>query len=320
MKWFFALSLATGPRYYRQVLPVRHLAKYLASRGVVVKMASKSLAGAEDADVCFFSRNIGADMVAAILHLKDRGKTIVWDLDDNLLIPHRWVERDLNRVNKEIMGLHACLNLSDHVTVSTHPLGDAIGRPYRVLPNKIDDRDWPWHPMGHRGEKPRILYAGSNTHYHDLELVRDLYHETKRSHDWFFFGCVPTWCDKHATCIPLSPIRDYPGICRLISPDYALAPIQPDRFNASKSPIKAWEMATTVAMVVASDYGPYMGRPSGVVPPGEAFRMEHLGVAGERHGSIVRDSIDNTWGSITAEPCPWKAFFDELIYQTMGKP
>jgi hypothetical protein len=325
-KWFFASSAYGGCRYYRQVLPIRNLSKEMRAIGVSMKL-SQNLAHALDADVIFFSRNIGAENTPFVIRMKEAGKLIVWDMDDDLSIPARWLQFEQNPqwVKREILALDLCLDLADFITVSTRHLGKSTGRPAKtsVCGNAIDvinDWKWMWRPT-HQTRDARILYAGTPTHAMDLELVRPLYKETCLDYEWVFFGCKPEWIGANATFIPLTSVRDYPRICRMVHPRYCLAPLSPNDFNLSKSPIKVWEMATTGAVVVASDFGPYEGRPSATVPAGEPFAIKHLSDAFDikRHADVARDAYGNSWGVESSAATDWTNTFRTIAGFVAGR-
>ena len=293
-RWFVYPSAADGPRYYRQQLPIKHLGNDLADAGIEINF-SRNLADAFSANVCMFSRCIGAENLSAIVFLKEAGKVIVWDADDDLTILERWSGAEQHKAKKEVAALVACLGFADVITVSVPHLASALGHTDKtiVLPNMIDLDDNPISECGPK--RTSFLYCGTSTHVRDIELFHDLYDVTAPAFPWIFVGIRPEWMRDDSTFIPLPPLQSYPRVCRLVRPLYALAPLEVDTFNLSKSPIKIWETATLGAYVVASNYGPYAGTCAAVVPPGEAFTMDHIIQAGSRRQSCVKAAIENSW-------------------------
>jgi len=305
-RWFVGVSAADGPRYYRQDLPLRHLGKQLADAGIEINF-STSIEEAFDADVCVFSRCIGADILSAVVGLRQAGKVIVWDTDDDLTIPERYADGALITPQKEIAAFVACLDLADVITVSVPHLSTALGREHKtiVLPNMIDLDDNPISE--HDTTRDAILYCGTSTHHRDIELFRGLYERTCKRHPWIFVGIRPKWMHDSSTFIPLPPVQSYYKVCRLTRPLFALAPLTIETFNLSKSPIKIWETATLGAHVVASNYGPYAGSRAGIVPAGYEFDENDLFAARSTSflHACVREAIENSWQGSRFGPKKW---------------
>lgn len=126
---------------------------------------------------------------------------------------------------------------------------------------------------GLNGNPVKILWAGSDTHAKDLEIVvpsvRRIAAKYGRKVQFLFMGMFPDELRPAIEMEDAGIIKQsvgYIGACELpyypmtvcaIAPDIAMIPVQANRFNAAKSNIKYLEMTMAGAAVVASDFGPY---------------------------------------------------------------
>ena len=275
MKFYVHKQHDNGCTYYRQTLP---LASPCWRPAVPRSPSPAATTSARKYSACFFNRYVGPEYLPALIAMKRQGKTIVWDIDDDLFAIECWPAKVRKVIGSRIQTLLLCLDLADLITVSTEHLARRVGRPDKtmVCPNLIDLKDNPPEPLDR--SRLVILFTGSPSHTEDLDLVKGLYHETKRQYPWFFYGLNPPWIDRHGTYIPWSRVREYPRVCRLIRPWVSLCPLQPCSFNESKSPIKVWECATLGGSVLASDTGAYRGHPGAIAGEGEPFTVEDLRV------------------------------------------
>lgn len=307
MKLFINRGPDNGCTYYRQTLPLRHCMPWLRELGVRVTY-SKTLNEGHEHDAYVFSRWIDAAYLPVICALKRRGKVIIWDLDDDLLLLSRHKPEHQAEMALRIRNLQLCLELADLITVSTEHLATRTGWPEKTLvcPNLIDLKD---NPVVDQGERRGILFTGSPSHLWDLDLVRDLYHQTKREHPWYFYGTMPKWLDHYGTYVPWSRVHEYPRVCRLLRPLWSVCPLEDCEFNLSKSAIKVWETASLGSNVCASNVGPYLDHPCAHVPPGEAFTLDHLDQArgNWRKGQAI--AVQNSWQWSQTGKSLWEDYF-----------
>lgn len=315
LKWLFHRADDTGVTYYRKHLPVKHCAKQLRED---IKFTFSSVI-THHYDVYTFSRSLDPKILPLIFDLKQAGKKIVWDLDDDLLDLKRQTDRDVQEAFLSIRCLRLCLGLADYITVSTPQLGAVVNLPQKttVLPNLIDLDDFPIQDTNWIGNSKNILYAGSPSHNTDILLIRDLFEQTQSEYHWIFYGICAKWLTKKATYIPWSRVYEYPRVCALCCPVYALAPLEICRFNDSKSPIKVWESATFGGTVVSSNFGPYEGHPSAVVPAGEVFTLEHLREADEHREACMENAYNNSWQHGEDKKQIWHNFFAGVVYDCL---
>lgn len=256
----------SGCGVYRAILPHRHCEPILRQDGITLDMPD--LLNLEtDYDAFIFHRVLHPQMLPAVYNLKKRGITIVWELDDNLFEIPEWSPASKQFRQIDLDNLRFCLDLADRLIVSTDELKAQLGYEDKttVLPNLIDPSDYPylaprdkpteWDPI-------RILWAGSNTHAADIELVAsDLltFLEEEPLARAIFVGMVPKLLANHKQVVflPMVPVECYPALIQLTRAHIALCPLVDHPFNRAKSCIKWLEYSQNRAAVIASDVGPY---------------------------------------------------------------
>ncbi|MDE2007414.1 MAG: glycosyltransferase, partial [Rhodospirillales bacterium] len=213
---------------------------------------------AAGADAVLTHRNAVPTEAAAealIDRCRGRGISLIYDLDDDLLaLPAE--HPDAARLGPMAGAARRLLTAADRVTVSTPALARRIARlrpDARVLANALDERLWgDAAPPPRRDGNVRLLYMGSLTHGGDLALILPALERLREG-----FGAMvgfdligvtetalPDWIGR------LSPppwAGSYPGFVAWLRGepawDIGLAPLRRDRFNDTKSPIKAMEYA-----------------------------------------------------------------------------
>jgi hypothetical protein len=286
-----------GSTYYRHVLPVRHLAGEMAKNGVTFDLRNH-LRSDRRYSACFFQRWVNPSSLPAIGRMKKDGVKIIWDLDDDVLDIGKYKPENRSAGFEHISTIQWCLDLADLITVSVPELIRVVNRPDKtiVVPNLIDLNDEPF--SGENKDSRVILYAASRSHDRDVDLLRTMYDQTKRDYDWVFFGIEPTWLDRHGVHIPWVNRRDAGRVARMLKPIVCLGPLEPTRFNLSKSPIKAWESARYGARFMATDFGPYFCFPGAAVYPGDEFNvwnLEHVIKNEELPSAQMAIADDNSW-------------------------
>jgi len=156
------------------------------------------------------------------------------------------------------------IGLCDRLVVSTAPLADAYGRYAKevvVMPNLLDDSIWGnLQPRIVQGSKPRVGWAGSNSHGGDLALIKDVILTLANDVDWIFLGYCPDELRPFLREFhPAVPVKDYPAALANMGLDLAIAPLAANAFNEAKSNLKLLEYGILGYPVVCSNSAAYRG-------------------------------------------------------------
>ena len=119
-------------------------------------------------------------------------------------------------------------------------------------------------------KKPRILYAGSASHYalgsdveDDFTKLVDYVKKTLKDYQWVFFGglprpLIPLYKEGKIEFHNYSPVVTYPETFKSIKPNVCIAPLIKNNFNRAKSHIKLTESAAYgIPCVCQSEIEPY---------------------------------------------------------------
>lgn len=160
--------------------------------------------------------------------------------------------------------LRRALSMADRMIVSTQPLADAFADMIDdivVVPNRLRKQDWghlqmPRQPLA--GRKLRVGWVGAQQHQGDLELIAEVVRETAHEVDWVFMGMWPEGVDdcikeKHSSV----SFADYPAKVATLQLDIALAPLEDNAFNESKSNLRLLEYGAMGWSVICSDVYPF---------------------------------------------------------------
>jgi hypothetical protein len=205
------------------------------------------------------------------------GLRVVYDLDDNI-----WDIPPSNPVHRMFVanraGFNTCIQLADMVTVSTLPLAKAVKRnvkplintrtgkaiPIRVCENRIEERMFV-APREQTFDECVVGWAGSDSHAADLALVENALEFAMKDPNVIveFRGGSPARKSRlvgmpqyrHG---PWMPVVEYASRMPLWKWNIALAPIQDNEFNRSKSNIKPVESGYCGVPCLMSAVEPYM--------------------------------------------------------------
>lgn len=150
-----------------------------------------------------------------------------------------------------------------------------------VCPNFIDPELWEtlidFIPPPDNEGKVRIGFAGSNTHYDDVAMIKPDLKAIMQSHpnvELTIFGVPPLKDGEPLPLIDLRTLlndlpqdrvtfvegvetRNYPTRLKSLGIDIGICPLVDNVFNQSKSAIKFYEYSMAGAAVIASDVGEY---------------------------------------------------------------
>lgn len=188
----------------------------------------------------------------------------VYEIDDYMPnLPLKSAHR--GNIPKDIMkSMRKALALMDRFVVSTAPLAEQFAGLHgdiRVVVNRLPV-DWWGNVVGHRrgAAKPRVGWAGGNSHRGDLELIVDVVRELADEVDWVFFGMCPDKLRPYVKELHSGiAISQYPAALAALDLDLALAPLEDNVFNACKSNLRLLEYGACGFPVVCSDIVCYRG-------------------------------------------------------------
>lgn len=203
----------------------------------------------------------------AIKLFKEMGKKIVFEMDDDLFAQESWhgayEHYQTERVQAE---LKAMLATADAVTVTTEYLKERYSqyaKRVQVIPNWLPLANWP-KTEPHGTNEFRVLWAGSPSHFGDLQMVGPALWAFAYSHQnvrLVFFGREPVGPSEliksQVVCLPWCEFEEYPVSLARIKADVAIAPLADVPFNKAKSNLKVLEYWGCGYPVIASDVGPY---------------------------------------------------------------
>jgi len=226
-----------------------------------------------------FQRSATPDQLNMVRHLRSvrKNTSIIYEIDDNLFdIPDSNFAKPFYVKNKETA--EKILQTVDGIITSTDFLKEEYSKynkNIQVVPNHLPKFLWGDAEFRHQeNKKPRIMYAGSMNHFSltknsdegdfGTKLINFILSTTDK-YEWHFVGGIPQRALVEARNTGKIKYHDWqtifalPSYLRSMNVDLALAPLEENRFNMSKSNIKALESTILGIPVVCSDFGPYKG-------------------------------------------------------------
>lgn len=179
------------------------------------------------------------------------------------------------------------LRCCNRLVVSTEPLREVYRHEIDdivVVPNRLEKARWcNLKPAPAGGRRPRVGWAGALQHAGDLAMVRTVVETLAGEVDWVFFGMIPAGCEPfikefHGTV----HLDAYPAKLASLGLDLAIAPLEVNLFNESKSNLRLIEYGIFGWPVICTDIYPYRSNNAPVCRvPNEAPRWinairEHL--------------------------------------------
>lgn len=245
---------------------------------------------ARNHDVMHLGYTVEAELIRWLMAVRGFANLpMITDLDDDFMnVPpdnYAFGEYHTTSDVRKIVRMH--LRVSDAATMSTTPLHAVVGHECRhsiVLPNCNEAAMWehPQDPRRAEDKSIRVLFAGNMGRYADLNTVRDVLEGAMRKYDGtdgkphmrlFFLCCLPDWANQwmQSKTDPLANrcfylrqcnVSIYRPLLRWISPDILISPLVANKFNESKSQIKAYDAAMTGAAFLCTDALPYADVPN----------------------------------------------------------
>lgn len=189
------------------------------------------------------------------------------------------------------------MKLCDYITAPTKYMADyyteRTGVQSKVVPNYMPkfwiDRFYSKAKITENFDKnkkrPRIGYVGSPTHLNigllkdvkdDIDPIIPLIRKTYKDYKWIFMGGVPHPLIDLVKAgeiefVPWTPLFQYAYTFDSLNLNVAIAPLQNNRFNLAKAPIKYLEAAALGIPCVCQDLEPYKIAPLRFNTPEELY-------------------------------------------------
>lgn len=229
-------------------------------------------------DVAVVQRLCTEQNYAALQRMKSFGLKLIYDLDDNM-----WAIPPYNPAYKMFKqlepGFRVCAAACDMITVSTEPLRIAVRRaigkncpPVEVVQNSMD-HDWfapvPEELRKKKGDRVVLGWAGTNTHTGDVKHIFSILPKLvdrlpQLELEFVGLPAPNEFRDVDGKIVhprvrerDFCPVAEWPARWASWQWDIAIAPLDDNKFNASKSNIKALESAALSIPCVVSDVAPY---------------------------------------------------------------
>ena len=232
--------------------------------------------------VLHFQRQVSEDQIRFMASLKEARDNheelsyqIIYDVDDLIgEVPlFNQASRIYNKPNI-IENFKQVCSIADIITTTTYPLKKKIESfggtaKVKIIPNYLPKYLYrPYEFDKPKNEKPKILWAGSATHFNmndqgDFGLILDLILNTVDEFDWVLMGIkvIPNWLLEVKDKITLIPweknMYRFPTILKEVNADFGVAPLLDIPFNNCKSNIKLLDYFSCDTMAICSKVAPY---------------------------------------------------------------
>ncbi|MEM3828000.1 MAG: hypothetical protein QXP36_02120 [Conexivisphaerales archaeon] len=188
---------------------------------------------------------------------------LLWDLPDSHPSKKLYTKE---RIDNLITGLR----LSDMVVVSTKFLQKRLKDDFAidsvVLENFINCSDLVNNCNNIvDAKKLKVCWAGTDTHKADLEIIKDLFFQTKDLFDWTFIGYLPEFIDRSKNIVQYIPYQEPAQYLQLLSTlniNLVVVPLQINDFNKAKSHSKVLEFAAKSIPAITTDIEAYRDTPA----------------------------------------------------------
>jgi glycosyltransferase involved in cell wall biosynthesis len=198
--------------------------------------------------------------------LQEMGKKVIYEVDDAFDALEEWHPGYISYGQPErLKAMYEMMQIADAVQVSTPFLADRYrkyAKRIEVVPNMIELSTWPQAERLRKDGLFKVIWAGSQSHAGDLELVAPALAKFCKAHPdvrIVFFGQALKDCEFLAQCeiIPWCDFAQYAFTLAAVDADMAIAPLVDVPFNHGKSNLRILQMWATGYPTVASDVGPY---------------------------------------------------------------
>ncbi len=269
----------SGSSHIRLINPLSHPA--VADR-VTVQMVTSDGPFALHPDILVIQRAAVPDPMTArliISHCRSQSIRLVLEIDDDLFNLHQKTGNDVSYAGRNLEALEIIANHADTIVVPSMPLAEAmrVFNPHvTCVPNVHDERIWLEkgnggfiRPRKMPDKRIKILYMGTRTHEHDLNLVRTAYdrirHEYGKRVELEIVGGIPDHVAGFGRLLkPLNIGPTSDAYCEFVDWfrqtnhwDFGIIPLELTPFNRKKSYIKFLDYAALGVPAICSDIEPY---------------------------------------------------------------
>ena len=250
---------------YRLYIPHLHVPDSL----FLFRMGNLDLKELRDYPVVVVQRQVTPQNYKALKMLKDNGKKIIYDLDDDVYnLPVSNPAQKLFQMMEK--GFGECMKWVDVITVSTQTLKSVLRaklghlrQEILVTPNAIDFDMF--RPSYLDKDDGRIIlgWAGSNTHDGDMGDICEVLPELLKKYPNLYIEFVGGLPPKNMRAMERVshrqwvPVGEFANRFSSWAWDISMAPLDDNRFNRSKSCIKLLEAAAVKIPCLVSNVRPY---------------------------------------------------------------
>jgi GT2 family glycosyltransferase len=291
----------------RIVAPLRSLTGKVQSLEITTYLSIPELVRMSP-DAIVFQRQINEEQVKLMeLYARNTKAFRVYELDDlitNIQLRNR-SRRDFQ--DKDLVKrFRQALDTCDRMVVATETLAQEYRKfksDIRVVLNYVEQAKWGGLlPKRRRGRKPRVGWAGSNSHEGDLAIVADVVKALSDEVEWVFFGLCPEGVRQLVEYHAGVPVEHFPAKLASLDLDLAIAPLEDVPFNHAKSHLKLLEYGILGYPVICTDITPYRGdypvtRVKSRGKDWVAAIREHISDMDElaRRGDALREHVQENW-------------------------
>lgn len=254
----------SGSGQYRTLNPVRALHDANRCRGYASQrfFSAVEIAKADMDSIVVQLPATGRHLKALEIYRQHSGAQCIVEVDDLItdIPPASPLHHVIGKAARDYF--HQSLRFADRLVVTTEALAAAfsgLGPEVMVSHNYLTAAQWAHlSPARCHGSKPRVGWAGSDSHMGDLALVGETVKALAKEVDWIFFGaCPPDMLPYVKETHAGVSFEQYPAALAGLGLDLAIAPLEGNAFNEAKSNLKLLEYGILGYPVVCSNVGPY---------------------------------------------------------------
>ncbi|MBI1745626.1 MAG: glycosyltransferase [Acidobacteria bacterium] len=267
-----------GVSYYRGFMPFEEL----DDQGLIEFVDNRKLL---ESDVVVLERIFLPAHFALIAELKQRGKRLIYQIDDDPFnVPPYHPSYQVYQQREVKEGLFHTLRSVDRIIAATAPLKSILQQrlggkvPISVIGNYLDFKS-AWNPnrfastlpLYRRPDKIVIGWSGALGHQADLQLLQGVFEELVRVYQdrllFRFLGHHPEFVAAEALPGQVEmyswvDVHSYPETLYSLALDIGLIPLVDNAHNRSKTLLKFLEYSALPIPSVISRVGPYQAVPA----------------------------------------------------------